>query len=76
MIDEVSQSLEAECWISIMKGKKLVLAGDHLQLPPTIKSKDKIGQALSITLFDRLLSIHGNKIKKMLNIQYRMVVLI
>ena len=38
IIDEGSQALEAQCWISLLSAKKLVLAGDHLQLPPTIKS--------------------------------------
>ncbi|KAL2920015.1 Vacuolar protein sorting-associated protein 41 [Polyrhizophydium stewartii] len=38
LIDEATQALEAECWIAILKGKRLVLAGDHLQLPPTVIS--------------------------------------
>lgn len=33
LIDEAAQAVEAECWIAILKGKKLILAGDHLQLP-------------------------------------------
>ena len=44
IIDEASQALEAQCWIPLLRAKKVVLAGDHLQLPPTIKSlnvKDK-----------------------------------
>ncbi|KAJ1659233.1 hypothetical protein IWQ61_001656 [Dispira simplex] len=38
IIDEATQALEGECWIAALKGNKLILAGDHLQLPPTIKS--------------------------------------
>ena len=38
IIDEASQALEAQCWIPLLSAKKVVLAGDHLQLPPTIKS--------------------------------------
>ncbi|KAJ5306009.1 hypothetical protein N7508_005024 [Penicillium antarcticum] len=38
IIDEVSQALEAQCWISLLGAEKVVLAGDHLQLPPTVKS--------------------------------------
>jgi DNA polymerase alpha-associated DNA helicase A len=89
IIDEASQALEAQCWVPLLDAKKVVLAGDHLQLPPTIKSqnekvpkdkdikKDKEqpsekGGNLEVTLFDRLLKIHGNKIKRMLNTQYRM----
>ncbi|GAA6031415.1 hypothetical protein JCM8097_005650 [Rhodosporidiobolus ruineniae] len=40
IIDESAQATEPACWIPIMKGKKLILAGDHLQLPPTLKSSD------------------------------------
>lgn len=85
IIDEASQALEAQCWVPLLKAKKVVLAGDHLQLPPTIKSlnsktktKDKDqediikGMTLAKTLFDRLLKMHGSGIKRMLKIQYRM----
>lgn len=92
IIDEGSQALEAQCWIPLLSAKKLVLAGDHLQLPPTIKSLDSHKSSisknpanaattkdersgpttLSTTLFDRLLSLHGPSIKRMLTVQYRM----
>jgi DNA polymerase alpha-associated DNA helicase A len=146
IIDEASQALEAQCWVPLLSAKKVVLAGDHLQLPPTIKSlnakpdaaskksKDKDGKketkskfddrkkggkpaeandtgtkelpdrtkdkftgtmpptdpmdlpdwakekkttkdstiTLETTLFDRILSLHGPSIKRMLTIQYRM----
>ncbi|KAJ1976465.1 hypothetical protein H4R34_003969, partial [Dimargaris verticillata] len=42
VIDEATQALEGECWIAALKGNKLILAGDHLQLPPTIKSRSTI----------------------------------
>lgn len=83
IIDEASQALEAQCWIPLLSAKKVVLAGDHLQLPPTVKSVHKKiyaneeegvtkGVSLEKTLFDRLLSLHGPGIKKMLTTQYRM----
>ncbi|KAL4964836.1 putative DNA helicase [Aspergillus stella-maris] len=87
IIDEASQALEAQCWISLLHAPKVVLAGDHLQLPPTVKSIEKPketgkGQngekndtgdfSLETTLFDRLLSMHGSGIKRMLTTQYRM----
>ena len=90
IIDEASQALEAQCWIPLLSAKKVVLAGDHLQLPPTIKSsnshskpaKDKLepqktkkdmpSTTLEVTLFDRLLKMHGSSIKRMLTTQYRM----
>ncbi|KAI2890775.1 hypothetical protein CBS76997_5128 [Aspergillus niger] len=91
IIDEASQALEAQCWIPLLSASKVVLAGDHLQLPPTVKStkenakkaakekedKKENGEllenvSLETTLFDRLLSMHGPGIKRMLTTQYRM----
>lgn len=85
IIDEASQALEAQCWVPLLSAKKVVCAGDHLQLPPTIKSinskiKLKVdegatlikGATLERTLFDRLLALHGTSIKRMLTTQYRM----
>lgn len=84
IIDEASQALEAQCWVPLLSAKKAVCAGDHLQLPPTIKSVNSKttpktsegasikGASLETTLFDRLLSLHGPNIKKMLTTQYRM----
>lgn len=43
IIDEASQALEAQCWVPLLSAKKVVLAGDHLQLPPTIKSLNSKG---------------------------------
>ncbi|KAJ5819927.1 DNA helicase [Penicillium riverlandense] len=42
IIDEASQALEAQCWIPLISAKKVILAGDHLQLPPTVKFKDPV----------------------------------
>lgn len=84
IIDEASQALEAACWIPILSSgaSRLVIAGDHLQLPPTIKSnpksdggkagKGESGYNLETTLFDRMLALHGSSIKRMLTTQYRM----
>ncbi|KAM0332426.1 hypothetical protein ACHAQA_002707 [Verticillium albo-atrum] len=87
IIDEASQALEAQCWVPLLSASKAVCAGDHLQLPPTIKSLNSKapkpkkedgetpvvkGMTLETTLFDRLLSLHGPSIKRMLTTQYRM----
>lgn len=88
IIDEASQALEAQCWVPLLSANKAVCAGDHLQLPPTIKSlnskttsrnkddaegtKTAKGMTLETTLFDRLLALHGPSIKRMLTTQYRM----
>ena len=55
----------------LLQGKKAILAGDHLQLPPTIKSKNA-EYVLSYTLFDRMISTYGNKVTRLLDTQYRM----
>lgn len=72
IIDEAAQALEATCWIPILKGKKCVLAGDHCQLPPTILSDEAKKKGLAYTLFDRILSHHGETAVRMLDTQYRM----
>ena len=50
IIDEASQALEPECWNAIQKANKVVLVGDHLQLPPTVKSKKAMALGLEETL--------------------------
>jgi superfamily I DNA and/or RNA helicase len=73
IIDEAAQATEAICWIPILISKKLILAGDHKQLPPTVKSIDKdVIKILENTLFNKLIEKFGNKITKMLLVQYRM----
>lgn len=73
IIDECSQALEAACWIALPYAPKCILAGDHLQLPPTIISKDAAKQGLEKTLMERLIKMFKEEnIVKMLQIQYRM----
>jgi ATP-dependent RNA/DNA helicase IGHMBP2 len=77
VIDEAAQALEAACWIAILRGRKLVLAGDHLQLPPTIMST-AVQPQLGVTLFERVMALYGESngadgsISRMLKVQYRM----
>jgi predicted DNA helicase len=70
-IDEAAQALEPACWIPILKANRVVLAGDHCQLPPTIKSNDAARQGLSTTLFERLIE-KKPETAIMLQTQYRM----
>ncbi|GFO34359.1 DNA-binding protein smubp-2 [Plakobranchus ocellatus] len=76
VIDECSQALEAACWIGLLRGQKCVLAGDHLQLPPTIMSREAANAGLELTLMERLLATlaeeKGQDIVRMLTTQYRM----
>jgi superfamily I DNA and/or RNA helicase len=72
VIDEAAQSTEPSCWSALLQGKRSVLLGDHLQLPPTIISDIASRKGLSVTLFERLNSLFGAKIGHMLVTQYRM----
>lgn len=72
VIDECAQALEVSCWIPLVYGKKVVLAGDHLQLPPTIKSKEANKKGLSVTLFDRMMKKYEESNSQLLRTQYRM----
>lgn len=77
IIDEISQSLEPQCWIPLIHhktAKKLILAGDNKQLPPTVKSSsNKVKAVLERTIFDRLVEIYPNpEFRKFLDVQYRM----
>ncbi|WP_288372631.1 AAA domain-containing protein [uncultured Algoriphagus sp.] len=70
-IDEAAQGLEAATWIPIMKAKKVVFAGDHLQLPPTIKSYEAAKEGLAITLMEKVIQ-RKPQVAELLQVQYRM----
>ncbi|KAE8607095.1 hypothetical protein XENTR_v10011005 [Xenopus tropicalis] len=72
VIDECAQALEASCWISLLQAKKCILAGDHKQLPPTIISHKAAANGLSLSLMERVTEKYGEKVVKMLTVQYRM----
>lgn len=69
-IDEAAQALEPMCWIPITRSNRVIFAGDHFQLPPTVKSKSAEVQGLKETLFEHCM--HLDNVSVMLNIQYRM----
>ncbi|MGW8122948.1 AAA domain-containing protein [Roseivirga echinicomitans] len=69
-IDEASQALEPACWIPILKSYRVIMAGDHLQLPPTVKSLQAGRDGLEETLFKK--AIEHTKSDVMLETQYRM----
>ncbi|XWS56247.1 hypothetical protein CRYUN_Cryun09bG0069600 [Craigia yunnanensis] len=72
IIDEAAQALEIACWIALLKGSRCVLAGDHLQLPPTIQSVEAERRGLGRTLFERLADLYGDEVMSMLTVHYRM----
>ncbi|XOV91474.1 MAG: AAA domain-containing protein [Bacteroidota bacterium] len=70
-IDEASQALEPAAWIPIMKVNRVIMAGDHFQLPPTIKSIQAAREGLSETIFERCITKYQDA-SVMLGVQYRM----
>ena len=70
-IDEAAQALESGCWIPILKGERVILAGDHHQLPPTVKSDQAARQGLRETLFEKCIK-RQPATARMLTLQYRM----
>lgn len=70
-IDEAAQALEAACWIAIRRAGKVVLAGDHCQLPPTVKCYEAMRGGLDKTLMQRIVA-NKPDVVTLLKIQYRM----
>ena len=70
-IDEAAQALEAACWIPIRKVTRVILAGDHCQLPPTVKSLPALHGGLGKTLMERIVDNKPEAVT-MLRVQYRM----
>lgn len=70
-IDEAAQALEPMTWIPISRAERIIFAGDHLQLPPTVKSKKADEGGLKYTLFERVVS-HQPSCTALLKTQYRM----
>ena len=70
-IDEAAQALEAACWIPIRRASRVIFAGDHCQLPPTIKSLEAIKGGLGITLMERIVK-NKPECVSLLQVQYRM----
>ena len=70
-IDEAAQALEAACWIAIRRADRVVLAGDHQQLPPTIKCPEAARSGLERTLMQRLAQTKPEAVS-LLRVQYRM----
>lgn len=70
-IDEAAQALEAACWIPMKRASRVILAGDHCQLPPTVKSIAALRAGLGKTLMERIAE-NKPEIVTLLKIQYRM----
>lgn len=70
-VDEAAQALEPACWIPICRAERVIFAGDHFQLPPTIKSREAANNGLAETLFEKCIKRHPEA-ASMLQVQYRM----
>jgi superfamily I DNA and/or RNA helicase len=72
VIDEACQSTEPGCWVPLGWADRVVLAGDHCQLPPTVVSVEAARRGFGISLLERLVARFGAAVTKRLDVQYRM----
>ena len=70
-IDEAAQALEPACWAAILKSDRVIMGGDHQQLPPTVKSPEALKGGLANTLMQKVVELHPRCVS-LLTIQYRM----
>lgn len=70
VIDEAAQALTPACFIPMQKADRVIMAGDHCQLPPTVKSAEAMKLGLAETLFERVMA--NKSVSHMLEVQYRM----
>lgn len=71
VIDEAAQATEPPCWIPLLRSRRLVLAGDHCQLPPTVRSSEALQAEFHVSLMERLLAQKHQRASR-LTVQYRM----
>ncbi len=72
VIDEACQSTEPGCWPVLLRAERIVLAGDHCQLPPTVLSDKAAREGFSVSMMERLVNLYGKQVTRRLEVQYRM----
>jgi len=72
VIDEACQCTESASWIPLLRGHRILLAGDHCQLPPTVVSPVAAREGFARSMLERLVETHGTSITRQLDVQYRM----
>ncbi|KAH9321153.1 hypothetical protein KI387_015792, partial [Taxus chinensis] len=72
VIDEAGQAIEPSCWIPILQGKRIILAGDTCQLAPVVLSRQAMEGGLGVSLLERASKLYGGGLNHMLSVQYRM----
>jgi superfamily I DNA and/or RNA helicase len=72
VIDEAAQGTEPGCWIPLARCRRVVLAGDHCQLPATVVSREAAAAGFGVSLLERLAGRYGGAVTRRLTVQYRM----
>ena len=72
VIDEACQCSEPSCWIPLLRAGRMVLAGDHCQLPPTVISQKAAQEGFDVSMQERLVQLYGAQVCQPLFVQYRM----
>ncbi len=72
VVDEACQCTEPGCWIPLLRAQRIILAGDHCQLPPTVISTQAAREGFTRSLLERLVDLYDETITRQLNVQYRM----
>jgi superfamily I DNA and/or RNA helicase len=72
VVDEACQCTEPGCWIPVIHADRIVLAGDHCQLPPTVLSTEATREGFGRSMLERLIDHYGGAVTRQLTMQYRM----
>ncbi|MFO0816716.1 MAG: AAA domain-containing protein [Pirellulales bacterium] len=72
VIDEACQTTEPACWIPLLRSERVVVAGDHRQLPPTVVSPEALREGFGVSLLERLMQRDPQTLARRLDVQYRM----
>jgi superfamily I DNA and/or RNA helicase len=72
VLDEACQTTEPGCWVPLLRADRVVLAGDHCQLPPTVVSPEAAREGFGVSLFERVVAHFGDEVTRRLDVQYRM----
>lgn len=72
VIDEACQTTEPGCWVPLLRADRVVLAGDHCQLPPTVLSIEAAREGFTTSMLERLADLYGDAVTRRLDVQYRM----
>ncbi|HEX4612169.1 MAG TPA: AAA domain-containing protein, partial [Urbifossiella sp.] len=72
VLDEACQATEPAAWLPLLRAGRVVLAGDHCQLPPTVISPEAADAGLSVSLMERVVGQYGDRVARRLVVQYRM----